>query len=40
MDNGKPAMTIDQVPLEWCFNDAVKLDFLDKPMVTSALPTT
>ena len=22
MDNGKPAMTIDQVPLEWCFNDA------------------
>ena len=30
MDNGKPAMTIDQVPLEWCFNDAVKLDFLDK----------
>jgi len=30
MDNGKPAMTIDQVPLEWCFNDGVKLDFLDK----------
>ena len=30
MDNGKPAMTIDQVPLEWCFNDAVKLDFRDK----------
>jgi kynurenine formamidase len=30
MDNGKPALTIDQVPLEWCFNDAVKLDFLDK----------
>jgi kynurenine formamidase len=30
MDNGKPAMTIDDVPLEWCFNDAVKLDFRDK----------
>ena len=30
MDNGKPALTIDQVPLEWCFNDGVKLDFLDK----------
>jgi hypothetical protein len=30
MDNGKPAMTIDEVPLEWCFNDAIKLDFLDK----------
>ena len=30
MDNGKPAMTIDQVPLEWCFNDAVKLDFRQK----------
>ena len=30
MDNGKPALTIDEVPLEWCFNDAVKLDFLDK----------
>src|SRR5882724_1885054 len=29
MDNGKPALTIDQVPLEWCFNDAVKLDFRD-----------
>src|SRR3954468_16718612 len=31
MDNGKPAATIDEVPLEWCFNDAIKLDFLDKP---------
>src|SRR4026208_1563172 len=30
MDNGKPAMTIDEVPLEWCFNDAVKLDFRQK----------
>ena len=31
MDGGKPAMTIDEVPLEWCFNDGVKLDFRDKP---------
>src|SRR5436190_2152253 len=30
MDNGKPSATIDQVPLEWCFNDAVKLDFRGK----------
>ncbi len=24
---GKPARTIDQVPLEWCFSDGVVLDF-------------
>ena len=27
MDGGKPAMTIDEVPLEWCFQNGVKLDF-------------
>ena len=27
MDKGKPAMTIDEVPLEWCFGNGVKLDF-------------
>ena len=27
MDNGKRAITIDEVPLEWCFNPGVKLDF-------------
>lgn len=27
MDNGERAITIDEVPLEWCFNPAVKLDF-------------
>ena len=27
MDGGKPAWTIDQVPLEWCFGNGVKLDF-------------
>ena len=30
MDGGKPAMTIDQVPLEWCFSDGVLLDFRHK----------
>lgn len=27
MDGGKPAFTIDEVPLDWCFNPGVKLDF-------------
>ncbi|MEO3386508.1 cyclase family protein [Mesorhizobium sp. CAU 1741] len=27
MDGGKRAMTIDEVPLEWCFGPGVKLDF-------------
>ncbi len=27
MDGGKPAITIDQVPLDWCFQPGVKLDF-------------
>ncbi len=31
MDGGKRAITIDEVPLEWCFSDAVKLDFRSKP---------
>jgi kynurenine formamidase len=31
MDNGKPALTIDEVPLEWCFKPGVKLDFRSKP---------
>jgi len=30
MDGGKPAMTIDQVPLEWCFADGIVLDFSHK----------
>ena len=25
------AITIDEVPLEWCFQPGVKLDFRDKP---------
>jgi kynurenine formamidase len=27
MSNGERALTIDEVPLEWCFNPGVKLDF-------------
>jgi kynurenine formamidase len=26
-DGGKPSMTIDEVPLDWCFRPGVKLDF-------------
>ncbi len=26
-EGGEPALTIDEVPLEWCFNPGVKLDF-------------
>ncbi len=39
MDGGKPALTIDQVPLEWCFQPGVKLDFrhlADGHVVTAA----
>lgn len=31
MDEGVPAMTIDQVPLDWCFRPGVKLDFRHFP---------
>ena len=30
MDRGKPALTIDQIPLNWCFSDGVLLDFRHK----------
>ncbi len=39
MDGGKRAITIDEVPLEWCFNPGVKLDFrhfVDGYVVTAA----
>ena len=39
MDGGKRAMTIDEVPLEWCFGPGVKLDFRHLPdghVVTAA----
>lgn len=39
MDGGKPAMPIDQLPLEWCFQPGVKLDFRERPdghVVTAA----
>jgi kynurenine formamidase len=31
MDRGNPAMSIDEVPLEWCFGPGVKLDFRGRP---------
>ncbi len=31
MNQGERAITIDEVPLEWCFSDGVKLDFRDRP---------
>jgi kynurenine formamidase len=30
MDRGKPSLTIDEIPLEWCFSDGVVLDFRHK----------
>ena len=30
MDGGQPALTIDEIPLDWCFNDGVLLDFRHK----------
>ncbi|MDY7037511.1 MAG: cyclase family protein, partial [Thermodesulfobacteriota bacterium] len=30
MDKGNPAMTIDEIPLEWCFSDGILLDFRRK----------
>ena len=31
MNGGARAITIDEVPLDWCFAPGVKLDFRDKP---------
>lgn len=31
MNGGERAITIDEIPLEWCFGRGVKLDFRDKP---------
>jgi kynurenine formamidase len=39
MNNGQRAITIDEVPLEWCFQPGVKLDFRHLPdghVVTAA----
>jgi kynurenine formamidase len=30
MSQGKKALTIDEIPLEWCFSDGVVLDFSNK----------
>lgn len=31
MDGGKPALTIDELPLDWCLRPGVRLDFRDRP---------
>lgn len=31
MNGGERAITIDEVPLEWCFGPGVKFDFRDRP---------
>lgn len=31
MNGGERAITIDEVPLDWCFRPGVKLDFRDRP---------
>jgi kynurenine formamidase len=31
MSQGKPAMTVDQIPLEWCYADGVVLDLRQLP---------
>ncbi|WP_338661917.1 cyclase family protein [Pararoseomonas sp. SCSIO 73927] len=31
VEGGRPSMRIDEVPLEWCLQPGVKLDFRDKP---------
>ena len=39
MDGGKPAATIDAIPLDWCYRPGVKLDFRHLPdgaVVTAA----
>ena len=39
MNGGEPSMTIDEVPLDWCFRPGVKLDFRHLPdghVVTAA----
>ena len=30
MDKGQRALTIDEIPLDWCYNDGVLLDFRHK----------
>lgn len=35
---GRPAPTIEEIPLEWCFADGVRLDFRHKPPGSRILP--
>jgi len=38
MDQGVPSLTIDQVPLEWCFGPGVVLDMRSKPDGYKVMP--
>jgi kynurenine formamidase len=38
LGEARPSITIDEVPLEWCFQPGVKLDFRHFPMATSRAP--
>jgi len=38
MDKGVPSLTIDQVPLEWCFGPGVVLDMRSKPDGYKVMP--
>lgn len=38
MNKGERAWTIDEVPLEWCFGDGVRVDFRDKPDGYKVMP--
>lgn len=31
MDNGKRSLTIDEIPLDWCYGNGILLDFSEKP---------
>jgi hypothetical protein len=38
MDRGKPSLTIDEIPLEWCFGDGVLLDSVIRPTASQSPP--
>jgi len=38
MNNGEPASTIDEIPLEWCWGNGVCIHFQDKPDGYKVMP--
>ena len=38
VSEGKPAKTIDQIPLDWCFGNGVRLDFRNQPRGAQITP--